>query len=126
MSQVLLQEERPKPAEASLAEFDTTPKTLAEIWERASRELTQVRGEFGSRSKKQACAAGAIVFYLPRDGVDDHLGLGNTTPRGIDLMRTANHLMTDEFGPTEGIPDKNDRGHWTFADFATWARVKGI
>jgi len=124
MSQVLLQEERPKPSEAQLADFDETPLTLAKIWRRAEKELTQVRGDFGRRSTKRACAAGAIVFYLGA-GDDDYLNSSYGSIRARECLQKAQKLLTAEF-EGQGIAEMNDIHHWTFGQFAEWAEKHNI
>lgn len=96
------------------------PTKLSEAWRLASKELTQIKRTFGSRSKKTACAIGAIGYYFPKDANSDNLGHTN-------IREDAYHnimFLTRYMGHT--LDMYNDNHGWTFEDFANEAEKIGL
>jgi len=97
------------------------PITLAAIWGRAARELTQVTHDWGFRSKKMACAKGAIEYYC---GVEERLVPAEGLAK--ELSTKAETAALREFGSFTGVIALNDIRGWNFADFSSWAARRGI
>lgn len=98
------------------------PMKLAEIWRRASRELTQIKVEFGDALMKEACAMGAIAYYLS-DKETCHLSeLKYAWQKAVfrDMVKTF------ESKSECSIWELNDSEGCTFAQFAEKASELGL
>ena len=94
---------------------------LSEIWYRAAKELKQVKQEFGDIDRKEACAMGAICYYLS-DGVA-------ISPASLthDHDIIYNNLLSDfRLAYGEHIITLNDEEGWSFEDFAKKAEELGL
>ncbi|HZW55933.1 MAG TPA: hypothetical protein VFF30_06560 [Nitrososphaerales archaeon] len=102
---------------------------LSEIWDRASRELTQVKGRFGDTEKKEVCALGAILFYLSNGTVcNRYEALQQGREIGDYWLMKEYSSLVDLFYCKTGkkIADLNDDEGWTFENFAERARELGL
>ena len=98
---------------------------LSTIWYRANRELTQIRGEFGSRSAKRACAVGAIFYYDAKNpAIDDLSRYDWKDMKQEETLLKARDVLTSATG--KDIVELNDREGWTFLQFARKARSLGL
>jgi len=92
---------------------------LYEIFERANKELTQIKGAWGLKTKKTACALGAISYYL----------IGRCKPYDIDGNPNVEVAKLGELWfhkDGNSLIDRNDYYRWTFKQFAKRARRLGI
>jgi len=99
------------------------PTTLAEAFYHASKELKQLRGSFGLRSKKAACARGVINYYF---GTAENLS-HETTSKAVGLIRQADKILREKTG-YDGLITLNDHREmrWTFRQFATFFKKEGM
>jgi hypothetical protein len=98
------------------------PMKLSEIWKRASSELRQIKVEFGNASKREACAMGAISFYLSDKTTCHFSELKYTWQKAVfrDMVKTF------EAKSKSSIWVLNDLEAWTFKDFANKAFELGL
>lgn len=90
------------------------PLTLREIWKKASRELKQIEIEFGDAERKEACAMGAIAYYLSNKETC-HL-----SELRYSWQKAAFRKMVKAFESKAdcSIWELNDALGWSFEDFA--------
>jgi len=100
------------------------PRTLSALWARADKELIHIKLNFGWRETKQACALGAIEYYLGDQSISD-LSEASTT-KVEELIAKANQAIREDFPEVKGVADMNDNHKWKFKDFAKWARRRKI
>jgi hypothetical protein len=98
------------------------PMKLGEIWKRASRELKQIRIEFGDASRKEACAMGAISFYLS----DKKTCLLSELEFAWQKAVFRDMVKTFESKTKSSIWELNDLQGWTFEQFAEKANELGL
>jgi hypothetical protein len=98
------------------------PIKLSKIWKQASRELKQVKVEFGDASMKQACAMGAISFYLS----DNKTCLLSELKYGWQKAMYRDMVNTFESKTKSSIWELNDVEGWTFEDFSEKALQLGL
>jgi hypothetical protein len=98
------------------------PMKLSEIWGLASRELKQIKIEFGDASSKEACAMGAISFYLSGRKTC-HL---SELDYGWQKAVFRDMVKTFESKSKSSIWVLNDLEGWTFKDFAEKALELGM
>ena len=97
--------------------FGSSTAKLSDIFEWASKNLTQVKNWLGDPVEKKACAVGAIMFWASkgeRVNCPDH---GDVPQR--DQMNIFNSTVGD-------IVNLNNGKGWTFKDFAKAARGIGL
>jgi hypothetical protein len=90
------------------------PIKLSRIWEKASKELTQIKIEFGNPSTMEACAMGAISYYLS----DKKTCLLSELPHPWQKAVFRDMVKTFESKSRSSIWELNDLQGWTFAQFA--------
>ena len=94
---------------------------LSKMWYRAAKELKQVKEDFGSVDRKEACAMGAICYYLS-DGVAINPA---SLTHFLDI--TYNHLLFDfRLAYGEHVITLNDKEGWSFEQFAKKAEELGL
>ena len=98
------------------------PIKLAKIWRQASRELKQIKVEFGDASMKKACAMGAIAYYLS----DKETCLLSELKYAWQKAVFRDMVKTFESKSQSSIWELNDVGGWTFAQFAEKASELGL
>lgn len=129
----LVLEQIEKPRQKSQTIFLEEPNksidemSISEIFELADKELTQIRGDYGSRSQKTACASGVLVYYLgtgysPEYG-PDYLFDSVATVYRRDVYRFRN-AIAESYG--SNIETLNDKYFWSFGEFAQAARELGF
>lgn len=98
------------------------PMELAKIWRQASRELKQIKVEFGDASMKEACAMGAIAYYLSEKETCHLSELKHAWQKAVfrDMVKTF------ESKSESSIWELNDVEGWTFAQFADKASELGL
>ncbi len=98
------------------------PLTLQKIWTKASKELKQVKVEFGNAEAKEACAMGAIAYYLSNKETC-HL-----SELRYSWQKAAFRKMVKNFESKSdcSIWELNDAFDWSFSDFAGKARELGL
>jgi hypothetical protein len=93
---------------------------LSVIWDKAARELKQIRRSYGHAGRKEACALGAIVYYASN---------GHTcNPSKIPISQRliyANVVAKWERLSGWEISRLNDKEGWTFERLAENARELG-
>jgi len=92
---------------------------LSEMWERASKELIQIRDDMGNPSRKRACALGAIIYYMSN----------GYSCRDLLPIKEREYLnLISEFENKSGkdIVSFNDIFNWAFQDFANEAKRIGM
>ena len=99
------------------SEFLDSPK-LWQIFEYAEKNLTQIKYSVGDDHTKQACALGAINFYMT--GGTSHHGYGCGHPNYDKLTDS----LVQSFGA--GIVILNNYRDWTFTDFKNFCKEKDI
>lgn len=98
------------------------PLTLQKIWINASKELKQIKVGFGNAEAKEACAMGAIAYYLSNRETC-HL-----SELRYSWQKAAFRKMVKNF-ESKGdcsIWEMNDALDWSFSDFAEKARELGL
>src|SRR5436853_7673815 len=93
---------------------------LSDIWTWASRDLKQVKHDYGSVLNKQACALGAIEYYRS--------GKRKITPNYNIWAQISYKTDIDKFEKEyNGIAYLNDKTKsWSFKRFAEAAKKIGL
>jgi hypothetical protein len=110
------------PKDVSKLPLRLYPLTLQKIWTKANKELKQIKVEFGDAEAKEACAMGAIAYYLSNKETC-HL-----SQLMYSWQKTAFRRMVKGF-ESKGdcsIWELNDSLGWSFSDFAEKAFELGI
>ena len=94
---------------------------LSEIWERADKELTQVNGHYGFAKEKEACALGAVNYYVSGG---KHVSYSRLTEIQQEESERLRLLFYDKWHVD--ISFLNDKGGWTFKQFAEEAKKLGL
>ncbi len=90
------------------------PIKLSEIWKKANRELKHIKIEFGDASRKEACAMGAISYYLS----DRKTCLLSELKYSWQKAVFRDMVKTFESKTKSSIWELNDVQGWTFLQFA--------
>src|SRR3989475_802159 len=125
--------------ESNIPEETVMPRSLAELFERASKDLIQIKGDYGfCDGVSEACAEGAIFYYRAKSTFHDYNGtldwarctyiVDNNEAKLITslLIQEAMNFEEDLILLTgKDMSGLNDRDDWSFADFARAARELG-
>ncbi len=125
--------------ESNIPEENVMPRSLAELFERASKDLIQIKGDYGfCDGVSEACAEGAIFYYRAKSTFQDYHGtldwarctyiVDNNEAKLITslLIQEAMNFEEDLILLTgKDMSGLNDRDDWSFADFARAARELG-
>ena len=94
---------------------------LSEIWYRAAKELTQIKGRYGSAPAKTACAAGSVSYYLSQGRTC--YNWEPTPTEKAEYRRLSREFAVEA---EQGIIIINDELGWTFEQFAKKAEELGL
>ncbi len=98
------------------------PIKLSDIWKFASKELEQIKVGFGDAKRRQACAMGAISYYLSNRETCLLSELKYSWQKGL-----FRHLVKSfEARSGSSIWELNDVRGWAFEDFAGRAEELGL
>jgi hypothetical protein len=98
------------------------PLTLKKIWTNASKELKQIKVGFGNAETKEACAMGAIAYYLSNKETCHLSELKYSWQKAAFRKMVKNFESKGECS----IWELNDSLGWSFMDFAEKARELGL
>ena len=100
---------------------------LSDIWDKADKELTQIKHKFGSPVTMYTCALGAIVFYLSNRKSCNPTELNHE--EYFLFSRLTSEFYKNNIIPNHtklSITELNDKMGWTFKQFADKARELGL
>lgn len=107
-----------------ILEQKTKPTKLSEAWRLASKELIQVKHSLGYKSKRTACALGALNYYFSRSESDENISV-ESWDADIDRQYEVFSTHLRDHHKSDEVSLNNYHG-WTFEMFAEEAEKIGL